>query len=201
MGSKKLTYSIYYTPSYDLKEHNDINYICSDNKIHIRFRDYNKEEIISGFEKKLTYLLTYLMNYSYLPKTVGNYDTKVLMDNFLKTDDVLEILNSISTYISAKVFKGFKLKANYKRSECLPFGCIDQDCFPLNCNDNIYETGSLKDFLEKLKINLTEYLFNDSYMIIIRENKGKTVNNKFINKQNKKLEKLRDSKLDLVELW
>ena len=38
-----LTYSVIYTP--DLTTDTGINYVCSDNKIHIRFRDFNKPQV------------------------------------------------------------------------------------------------------------------------------------------------------------
>jgi hypothetical protein len=201
MEKKELTYSIYYTPSKNPMAHNDLNYVCSDNRIHIRFRDFNKEQIIGGFEKKLTYLVTYLMNYSYLPSIIGKYDTKTLIKNFLKTDDIQHVISAIAVYNGLHKFKGLKLTANYRKKECLPFGDVDKDCFPLNSQDGIIAVGSLKEFLEKLRIDLIEYLFNDSYFIILRENKEKAINNKFINKQAKKLERTRDPNLELVELW
>ena len=63
--TRDLTCSVLYTPSKnDLAIDSDnLKYLCRDNKIHIRFRDYNKKQVIRGFESKLTYLLTYLMNY------------------------------------------------------------------------------------------------------------------------------------------
>ena len=201
MAEKELTYSIFYTPSWDPLSHNELNYVCSDNKIHIRFRDFDNEQVISGFERKLTYLLTYLMNYSYLPSIIGKYDDKTLIKNFSKSLDVLQVTHAIDLYISDRKSKGIKLKVNYKKSKCLPFGSVNKDCFPLNMKDDVIEVGSLKAFLNKLKINLDEYLFNDSYIIILRENKRKDVNNKFINKQAKKLEKTKGFNLSLAELW
>ena len=60
-----LTCSILYTPSVSRIKTNidNLKYICRDNKIHIRFKDYNKKQVIKGVEAKLTYLITYLMNY------------------------------------------------------------------------------------------------------------------------------------------
>ena len=59
---KKLSYSLVYTP--DTATSELTNPVCSDKRIHIRFRDFNKPQMISGFERKLTYLMTALMNYS-----------------------------------------------------------------------------------------------------------------------------------------
>lgn len=196
---KNLTYSIYYTPSSDNAD-TIINYICFDNKVHIRFRDFNSEMLIIGFEKKLSYLLTYLMNYSYLPKVIGVYDDTTLIETFLKSADVAAIYSSISNNTCGKVFKGIRLKPNYRKSHCESFGAVDVNCFPVRRINGITQTGDLQTFLSTLKISLDEYLFNDSYMIILREDKKVDINKKFINRQNKKQRKLA-SDFDITELW
>lgn len=194
-----LTYSIYYTPSADIDD-GVINYICFDNKVHVRFRDFNSEMLIVGFEKKLSYLLTYLMNYSYLPKVIGVYDDKTLIDTFLKSSDVAAIYSSISNNSCGKTFKGIRLKPNYRKNDCQPFGKVDIKCFPIKIVDGIIQTGDLNTFLSTLKISLDEYLFNDSYMIILREDKKLDINKKFINRENKKQSRVA-SDFDITELW
>lgn len=197
----RLTYSIYYTPADDLLNAFPINYICSDNKIHSRFRDFNSEELIIGFEKKLAYLLTYLMNYSYLPRIIGDYDTDTLIKNFLKSSDVATIIAAVNIYNGSKI-RGIRLRKNYnKKVDCKPFGDTDSNCFPLNIKDDIIQCGDLNSFLSKLKISLDEYLFNDSYVIILREHREFEVNKKFINKMNKKLSRLSSSNYNVEELW
>ena len=54
-------YALLYIPDLDTNAEN-INFVCSDNKIHFRFKDFIRPECIQGFEKKLTYLMTYLIN-------------------------------------------------------------------------------------------------------------------------------------------
>lgn len=197
--NKELTYSIYYTPNEDISNE-VINYICFDNKVHVRFRDFNSEMLIIGFEKKLSYLLTYLMNYSYLPKVIGMYDQATLIDTFLKSSDVAAIYSAIASNSCCKNFKGIKLKPNYKRGKCEPFGEVDINCFPTNYIDGLIQMGDLHTFLSVLKVSLTEYLFNDSYVIILREAKKLDINRKFINRQNKKQNKI-SSDFDIAELW
>lgn len=194
-----LTYSIYYTPSADIDDE-VINYICFDNKVHVRFRDFNSEMLIVGFEKKLSYLLTYLMNYSYLPKVIGVYDDKTLIDTFLKSSDVAMIYSSISNNSCGKIFKGIKLKPNYRKNDCQPFGKVNIKCFPIKVVDGIVQTGDLNTFLSTLKISLDEYLFNDSYMIILRQDKKLDINKKFINRENKKQSRAA-SDFDITQLW
>ena len=58
-----MNYKIIYTPNIDdgvQALDRDINFLCADNKLHIRLRDYDKEEVIHGFIDKLTYVVTYL---------------------------------------------------------------------------------------------------------------------------------------------
>ena len=58
----KLAYSLIFTPSTVSK---DISHLCSDDKIHIRLDNFDKCCRIEGFERKLTYLLTYMFNYNF----------------------------------------------------------------------------------------------------------------------------------------
>ena len=197
--NNELTYSIYYTPDADATNE-VVNYICFDNKVHVRFRDFNSEMLVIGFEKKLSYLLTYLMNYSYLPKVIGMYDNSTLIDTFLKSSDVAAIYASISNNTCGKTFKGIRLKPNYKKNDCEPFGKVDVRCFPTKIVDGVLQIGDLHTFLSTLKISLDEYLFNDSYVIILREDKKININKKFINRQNKKQSKLA-SDFDITQLW
>lgn len=197
--NKELTYSIYYTPSHDVEDA-VINYICFDNKVHVRFRDFNSEMLIIGFEKKLSYLLTYLMNYSYLPKVIGMYDENTLINTFLKSSDIASIYSSISKNTCGKVFKGIKLKPNYRKSECKPFGDVDFNCFPIKLVDGLAQVSDLQTFLSTLKVSLDEYLFNDSYVVILREDKKIDINRKFINRQIKK-QSNSSNDFDITELW
>lgn len=192
-----LTYSIIYTP--DLITEQGINYVCSDNKIHVRFRDFNKPQMISGFEKKLTYLVTYLMNYSYTSELFEHCNEKTLINALLDSPDMEKIYNAIK-YDKQIDFKCFRLTANYKRKEeRIAFGKLEQTAFPLMYDEfGAPKSADLDTFLHKLKIGLLEYLFNDSYSILIHEKTESDVNVKFVNKE---LRKNRNSQSDYVELW
>lgn len=195
-----LTYSINFTPNLKInKSKNVLNYACADNRIHFRFKDFNNQEIISGFEKKLTYLMTYLFNYSYLPKiddSVSN--NKDLKNNFLNTKEVTYILNEIKRVVLNFNIKGFLAHLNYNRSDMIvPFGKVDINCFPVFETDLIIK-GSLNYFLKEFNIDLITYLFDDRYIVILREVKESKFNNKFINKQNKQKVKINNN---LVKLW
>lgn len=195
---KNLTYSLCYTPS--TKQFNkELNFICTDDRIHIRLDNYNIPKLIFGFEKKLTYLLTYLFNYSYLP-IISCYDSDLdnLFNKFLTTSDVVKIIQQIQEVYSDFKFKGLKVVKNYKKINYKMFGDLNIKCFPLD--QDKCELASLDMFLNILKINLYDYLFNDSFTVIIHETKEEKHLNKFINKQNKKLNKIKETDLDLIKL-
>ena len=186
-----LTCSLVYTAKRDKYrsaiERENVNYICADNKIHIRFRDYNSYKRIYGFEAKLTYLLTYLMNYSYLPTVIRRYDDNVLISDFLKTSDLRQVYLAIKNFTNHSNFRGFKAAKNYRKNNCISFGNVDINCFPSDIgNDGVERLGSLTIFLHYFHdIDLTEYLFNDAYSIILHEDKEIPLS-KFQKKQMKK---------------
>ena len=165
----------------------------------IRFRDVNKPQVISGFERKLTYLMTYLMNYSYISELFDHCNEKTLINALLDSKDVEKLFNAIK-YDKQINFKAFKLSANYKRKdELVIFGKLEQTAFPLDYDEfNAPMKGDLETFLRKLKVGLLEYLFNDSYSIILHEKDENDANVKFINKE---LRKNRAAESDFVELW
>lgn len=178
-----LTYSLIYSPS--LKNINYLDFICFDNKIHFRFKDFNKEERIIGFEKKFTYLMCYLFNFEYVWNS--NLSLEDNLKAFYRLKDVSEIYEVIKETMPDSKFKGFKAYPNYKRfNKVACFGELDKDCFPLIKEENVYKKGSLKTFLTVLNIDLKNYLFNDAYSILIHKSINKVINEKFIKKQNKK---------------
>ena len=88
-----INYSVIFTNNSKNIIDNLDKYICSDNKIHIRFRDFNKEEVFNRIWKKLTYLLAYLLNYSFVPKLIGDYTSKEILTEFLLQKDVSKIID------------------------------------------------------------------------------------------------------------
>lgn len=196
-----LTYSIIYTP--DKKSNTQgINYVCSDKKIHVRFRDFDSPQLITGFEKKLTYLMCYLMNYSYIVNLFKFCDSKILINALLESPDVKKIYEALR-YSKKIEFKAFRLSLNYKKKgeEVMAFGKLEQEAFPLEYDEfGALKEATLETFLNKLKINLLEYLFNDSYSILIHKKEAEDVNAKFINKEERKNNKS-ELENDFIKLW
>ena len=151
--TNELTYSLIYTP--ELSQTSTVNYVCSDDKIHIRFRDFNKPQMVKGFEKKLTYLMAYLMNFSYITKLFDICDQKTIINALLDAKDVKLIYNVL--HYDRKIdFKTFKLTCNYnKKEKCVAFGELDQGAFPLEYDEfgNAKE-ATLEIFLKKLKLRI-----------------------------------------------
>ena len=180
-----LTYSLIYTPT--VSTNYNAKYVCSDGKVHIRFKDYNKSQLIKGFEGKLTYLISFLFHKSDCEN----------ISQFMKLNDiwVLEqyLVEGISKYSSYK-YKGLKLLKNYnKKLNLSEYGEIDDDCFPKK-DKNI---SNLQKFMDSFKLdNLTNFLFDDSYEVIIHRKKDEK-DNKFIRKQNR----IKEKESELFVLW
>lgn len=194
----ELTYSLVYTP--DFPRTAAFNPICSDKKIHIRLRDFDKPQIIKGFERKLAYLITYLINYGDLSlvSMLNLCDQKTILKAFLENEDMKQLYRTIK-YEKQIDFKSFVVKANYKKSEHVAFGNVLRSVFPITYDKfGAPKEGSLKTFLEKLKLTLLEYLFDDSYSIIIHKVSTQELNAKYINKENRKVNKLLS---DFEKLW
>lgn len=193
---------ICYIPN-PLSESN-INYICSDNKVHIRFRDYDSEGTVAGFEQKLTYLISYLMNYSYLTDLIPPYNDNDAIKDFLKSSDLAEINSCIRSHTGNLNYRGIKLRKNYKKKDLhdyKSFGSVNINCFPILPVESVRHRGSLKTFLSTFKISLDDYLFNDNYVISIQNIDLSKVNTKFINKMNKKEEAMQRENMVVASLW
>lgn len=197
-----MTPVICYIPNKNDSE--NINYICSDHKIHIRFRDYNQRAYIAGFEQKLTYLISYLMNYSYLPQVINMQSSDKLVKDFLNSADILTINNCIKNKAISSKYKGLKVKSKYTRNmtnsyKC--FGDVKAECFPVFLENDILKASNLEYFLSSFKISLSDYLFNDNYIIIITDINTSGINKKFINRMHKKTQYVVQNNATLVELW
>lgn len=197
-------YSLVFTKSLEVTKVEIDKYICFDNKIHIRLRDFNAETLLIGFEKKLTYLLSYLINYSYIPKLVGNYSDKDVLRSFLLDETVAKIIAFIGSWIEDKsvAYEGILLKPNYKKDKkaLKYFGDTDTRFFPLEIKNNVMEAGSLDFFLQTFNIDLYSYLFDDAYAIWLHE-KGFKPTKKFDSRKLRKLNKQNNRNIDIAELW
>ncbi len=194
----KLTYKLIYTPSrnsfYSVEESN-INFVCSDKRIHVRLRDYDKEEVIRGFINKLTYLVTYLVNYVEGSDSARFSSDDELLKSATKNIN-LYLGYNIGNLIHVDDFKGLKISKNYRRlKEFNPLGSIPSNLCPYS---NSGESNSLSFFLKAFNINIHDFLFNDAYEIVITKDKDSKMYQKFLNKQNKTKKEVKEER---VALW
>ena len=126
--------NLVYSFSINRQDISDINFVCSDDRIHFRFKDYIKSEIIRGFEKKLTYLLSYLFNFDYKLKNTTNKPFKEVLNDFLHTSDIIYLTKIIEDNITYKNFKGLKGRVSYNKTNATqyPFGKINKEYFPVD---------------------------------------------------------------------
>ena len=182
----KLTYKIVYNPLMDLRISaldRNISFVCSDNKVHVRLRDYDHPEVISGFINKLTYLVTYLFQRS----------IDISIDDFISKDDSFKALNDWlkANFIAAgKKYKGLKISKNYRRiskEKANPLGSFEIGTCPLK-NDITY--GDLDFFhCSLIGLGIENFLFNDAIELHITKVKHIDSYKKFHNKELKKVKK------------
>lgn len=183
--NKNLTYKLIYTPSRDGGvgvEETNINFLCTDKRLHIRLREYTEEEVISGFIAKLTYLITYLVNY-----TNNTEESEVFINS------IIENAFHQSDFKGVKIYPCYRRLKNYSKK-----GYIPNTVCPVHISGNNY--CSLDYFLETFRLNLHEYLFNDAYEIVITKDETKNLYSKYLNKSNNE-RKPHPKKDDRVVLW
>lgn len=189
----KLTYSVIYTPSLDDgKRANEkgIDFLCIDDKVHIRLRDYDRPESIKGFINKLTFLLTYLANASNNSAAELNPDEHISLfcDN---SEDFRMIVNSLKRNLEPR-FSGIKLTKAYRKKgrgpKAGPLGSMTVGTAPL-IDGKLY--GDLKYFLDSIRLSLDTYLFDDAYSIQIQPAAEGASYAKFANKLNRKVSRSR----------
>lgn len=195
--------SVIYTQT-DLKLKQDIiKYLCYDNKIHIRLRDFNKEEFLIGFEKKLSYLLSYLLNYAYIPRLVGKYTEEEVLKGFFQNSEMLKLIDFLERCYADEIdYRGLMIKPVYKKNQknYKPFGATENNFFPDYVKNSSPEVGELMFLLDLFELTLYNYLFNDDYVIWLHE-KDFTANKKFDKKELKKLNKQNNKTSNIVKLW
>ena len=185
-----LTYKVVYTPSLDSgfgAEEKNINFLCSDGKIHVRLRDYDHEEVVHGFIDKLTYLLTYCIN-DMASRTINSAEEVFKIFSDIETINIESYLKSI---LHEPNFKGIKLFKNYRKVKGHGIlGSFSKGTCPTIKNEQGLDILDYPTFLEILGIgNLYTFLFNDAYDIFIcKEKKSKDSYRKFLNKTKKPLQ-------------
>lgn len=163
---------------------------CNDNKIHIKLSNFNNPQIIEGFEQKLSFLITILLQIIYGLKYQNCYTKEsfnYFTSNFSHTAIYNIIVDSIKNMDSTCC--GIKINRCILKNSKMTGEVQDNIINPLM----EYYSGSdlIIKFLSIFKVDtLYEYLFNNSYKIIISD-KVNIINKykKFVNKYDKNINK------------
>jgi hypothetical protein len=191
MGRRKeymsgLTYSLVYSPGRGEGPvtESGIDFLCADGKVHVRLRDYDREETISGFVGKLTYLITYLANYA------GGRDGS----RFLSEDDAIrwverkvneewELGDTLRAGLRRGDFAGVSIARNFRR---VPghsaLGSMGKELCPYSSAGECSE----RLFASALGISIGEFLFDDAYEISIHRKREPHPYSKYLNKARRK---------------
>ena len=166
----------------------EVNYLCKDNFIHIRLRRFgDRVERISGFESKLTFLITLLMLNTFNQQiTTEQLEMSNNKNNYQEIwKSCLESLKSSGNYKAIETFltqtlgaKGIKILPAYSLKK------KPKNAYDLLGKCNNFSSEVLLSNLIDTYINpfgIAEYLYNDNLEISI-EKRREVDNSKFINK-------------------
>lgn len=224
MEKKKLSYRLIFSPN-EAQKPVYAKYTCWDNKLHIRYRDFDRPEVISGFMDKLTYLITYVTNKKVLYETLNeadrdSHDFKAFWNKYVakvyESNDFKTLVRAVK--VSVPECEGIELSKNYRKNAygeaLLQFGSLKVGTYPADENDR----GSLEDILREIfhfayagkdvntyqfftACELQQFLFDDRYTIELYEvdevTSANKANQKYINKIDFKEEKKSFNELDL----
>lgn len=186
----------------DFSYSSDVNFLCKDNYIHIRLKRFgHKKEHLVGFESKLTFLLTLMMNNA-INHHITTLQAKLSQDkeNYKKIwENCLECLKSTTDYILLEDVLRVMFK-EYKGLKILPMYSLKYK--PNNAFDLLGECYGLPtstisiDYLlrNEIKDDLYGFLFDNNVEIYI-ETKSNIDDSKFIKKHSKQ------KKEPYVNLW
>ncbi len=174
----------------------DVNFLCKDNYVHIRLKRFGyKKEHISGFESKLTFLLT-LMMINAVNEHITTVQAKLSQDK----ENYKELWEScLNCLKSSKEFKDLDwflctMFESYKGLKILPMYSLKYK--PKNAYDLLGDCYGLSQLsIERLlrvelKDDLYGFLFDNSLEIYIEESHdvddSKFIKKHLINRTNKK---------------
>lgn len=166
-----------------------IDFLCSDNKVHIRLRNYEQKEVIHGFIDKLTYLITYLICGKWADMPAAS--PEIIISNFINLDeDFKNIEQSVKFSLHEDNFAGINIHKVYRKkpiSKDKLLGSFTEGTCP--ASKETTWARSLSSFLSAFNISLAEYLFNDAYEVVITDEVGEKPHRyqKFINKKENKV--------------
>ena len=178
----KLNCVLNYSPRLEESKKVVDTYICSDHYIHIRMTDIIKPQVFRGFEKKLLYLISYLLHNG-------------------KDSEIINVEEALKRMVLVSKFKGIKILNNYKKTECVKIGDVALGVFPtINGQglDFFCKSFALDDHIKSTTDSILSFLLDSRYWIEVKEVK-KEKETKFDRKIKKR--NLTTSESNFVELW
>lgn len=203
---KKLNITLNFSPEYliESKRLAEVDPICSDGYLHIRFRDYENECDIVGFEQKLTYLITTIFNKGFYFMEIPDRDKtskdfKYIWDKysekFLNSSHISELLDELKVMYPG--LKGIKLYPNYRKDgykdAMRQFGSVAEGAYPALHSDNGSDGRCfsffflISSFSTPSSFKIRNFLFDDKCYLKISELKTYDVYSKFVNRKNRKV--------------
>ena len=194
-----LIYKVVYTPNKDTKTlaiDSDINFLCSDKKLHIRLRDYDHEEVISGFINKLTYVITYLIQRC----DVGTKSDDEIISNFVKNDTDFKNIDAFLQQVFSSRgldYRGIKISKSYRKVKTSKntLGSFKEGTCYLEDNCKF---GDFTFLTNSLGLDFVAFLLNDAVDLVITKD---SLNNSYTKFVNKKLRKVNKNKLEYIPLF
>lgn len=198
-------YKLVYAPEI---ESTNVNYLYKDNKVHVRLSRFgHRYQIISGFEGKLSFLVTFLINdfvaksmmsKNLIDRASKDKDNKVLkemIDSFERNSkDYKAVKENISEYMHRDNLTFKIVPFDYKRLKT----SLDKigECYNLYIDNSCSNISGLYLFMLYFNIDssINSFLFDDCYYIEITRRSVKVNNQKFIKKHAEK-------ENDYVKLW
>lgn len=166
------------------------NPVCKDGNIHIRLNTFDNKIVLQGFEKKLAFYIVGCLQKLVKQETMllitelrtdPTYKKEVwdlVMAKFFKTEEYTNLVQLLKKRWDVR---GLTLLPVYKRKQpkyvdnCQQFGIKTPDKFI--------------DIFKSLTLDLTTYLFDDGYYLLIDKADNSSFNNykKYVNKDIKQL--------------
>lgn len=183
----------------DISSQNNYDPTCFDKNIHIRLRNYKEDDVISGLEDKLSFVLSYFIqkfiksfpsysidfNIKDDSEATKNYIFSKYINEFKQSDIYREIVSQLQTVID---FKDIVIKPLYSKkfttTKVSQFGNLTEVI-----GDN-FLGNTLSEFISLVRCeSIKSFLNVNSLSLMITEYSEEDPNEKYISKNTRKIEK------------
>lgn len=167
-------------------DYDRVNYLCKDNLLHVRLRDFGKKkEIISGLEDKVTFYIVWIMNKmlsTYLDVSIFDISNK---DKYKEIFDSCLIKFKESEDCRVLAFCVRQMYPSCKGLSILPrYSKLDKYDTVLSLFGNV-NTSTSSTFEQFIGISIYKYLCDESVFLVV-DAKKKVNCTKYLKKYAKK---------------